>query len=51
MQAALRGEIMALGVRALTLMSAAEDRATFLKRPDLGRRLGSHHSDRRQAHQ
>lgn len=37
--ARLCGEIMSLGVKALCVSSAAPDRATFLQRPDLGRRL------------
>jgi ethanolamine ammonia-lyase small subunit len=33
------GEIEALGLRAVEVASAAVDRATYLRRPDLGRRL------------
>ena len=35
----LAGEIAKLGVQTLVVSSAAPDRATFLQRPDLGRRL------------
>jgi ethanolamine ammonia-lyase small subunit len=35
----LAGEIAALGVTTVVVDSAAHDRATFLQRPDLGRRL------------
>lgn len=37
--AALEREIAALGVETIRLHSAAPDRATYLQRPDLGRRL------------
>ena len=37
--AALAGGIAALGLRTLVVRSAAPDRATYLRRPDLGRRL------------
>jgi ethanolamine ammonia-lyase small subunit len=36
---ALKGELIAAGFPALTVHSAAADRATYLCRPDLGRRL------------
>jgi ethanolamine ammonia-lyase small subunit len=38
--AMLRQELAALGLDALEVESAAPDRATYLRRPDLGRRLG-----------
>jgi ethanolamine ammonia-lyase small subunit len=37
--AALAGRVQALGCQTLTVRSAATDRATYLLRPDLGRRL------------
>ncbi|AMY10212.1 Ethanolamine ammonia-lyase light chain [Luteitalea pratensis] len=37
--ARVRGELAALGLTTLVLRSAAVDRATYLQRPDLGRRL------------
>lgn len=36
---ALAGDLAGLGIDSLTLASAAPDRATYLRRPDLGRRL------------
>ncbi len=38
---AVAARIAALGLSTLTLASAAADRATYLRRPDLGRRLAS----------
>lgn len=39
--AALRPRLQALGLQPIELASAAPDRATYLLRPDLGRRLGA----------
>lgn len=39
--AALRPRLQALGLQTIELASAAPDRATYLLRPDLGRRLGA----------
>ncbi len=39
--AALQGQIAALGLPTLLLQSAATDRAMYLKRPDLGRQLSA----------
>jgi ethanolamine ammonia-lyase small subunit len=40
--AALERELRSLGLETLRLHSAAPDRATYLQRPDLGRRLDDH---------
>src|SRR5688500_12413555 len=38
---AIAAEIRALGAEALIVSSAADDRATYLQRPDLGRELSA----------
>ena len=43
--AALAGEIAALSLRSLVVRSAAPDRPTYLRRPDLGRRLSPESRD------
>lgn len=45
---ALRGEIEAIGARVIVVQSMAADRATYLLRPDLGRRLDSPSRERLQ---
>lgn len=37
--AALRGELAAAGIASIAVQSAADDRTTYLRRPDFGRRL------------
>jgi len=44
--AATAAAIAALGLRTLEVVSRAEDRATYLRRPDLGRRLADESRDR-----